>query len=274
MKFKRLSKQLPAYEFLFITKQEVDLTSESSFISYANNYQINYLINCAAYTSVDLAEKETLLATLVNESVPEMLARYCKEKAVRMIHISTDYVFDGSAHKPIAEINLPNPLSVYGRTKLNGENRVLDTLTNSYIIRTSWVYSIFGNNFVKTIINLGKQRDELNVVFDQIGTPTSAEDLAKAILSIIGSIETGIDAPGIYNYTNEGVISWYDFAVEIVRLSNLKCKVNPILSHEYPTAAKRPFFGVLDKSKIKKIFDLDIPHWADSLKKTTKYLSR
>lgn len=269
----RLSKQFALYDFLFIDKKDVDLTNPSAFTSYAHNFQIKYLINCAAYTTVDVAEKEQEIAAIVNESVPQMLAGYCKENDIRMIHVSTDYVFDGNGNKPLPEEALPNPLSVYGLTKLNGEKRVLEILPDSYVIRTAWVYSVYGKNFLKTMLTLGKQRPELNVVYDQVGSPTCAADLAMAMVSMIGSIEEGIDVPGVYHYSNEGVISWYDFAVEIVKQAKLNCKINPILSHEYPTAAKRPAFSVLNKSKIKRTFNLNIPHWADSLEKTIKELN-
>lgn len=270
---KRASGNFHSFQFLFIDKKDLDLSDENAFKSYAENFEIKYIINCAAYTAVDLAEKETELAVAVNEFVPGMLASYCKEKAIRMIHISTDYVFDGNGNRPINESDSPNPLSVYGHTKLNGERKVLEILSDAYILRTAWVYSLFGKNFVKTMLTLGKQRNELNVVYDQVGTPTNAADLASAILQIIVSIESGQDSPGVYHYSNEGVTSWYDFATLIMRLGSLSCKVNPISSHEYPTDAKRPTFSVLDKSKIKRTFEIQIPHWTESLEKTIKELS-
>lgn len=269
---KVLSKHEPEYNFIFIDKKEVDLTNERDFLSFTDKYNFKYLINCAAYTAVDLAENEKELAREVNESVPEMLARFCKSKGVRLIHISTDYVFDGSGNRPITESIAPNPISVYGKTKLNREKRAIEIDNYAYVIRTSWVYSSHGKNFVKTMLTLGKQRDELNVVYDQIGSPTNATDLAEVIITIIKKIENGIDNPGIYHYSNEGAVSWFDFAVEIMRLANLKCKINPILTYEYPTAAQRPVFSVLDKSKIKKAFDIKIPHWTKSLEKTIKEL--
>lgn len=270
---KRASEVFYDFKFLFIDKKDVDLSDESAFKNYADSYDIKYLINCAAYTAVDLAEKEIELAALVNESVPGMLAMYCKDKGIRMIHISTDYVFDGNGNKPISEDEFTNPVSVLGKTKLGGERKVLEALPNAYVIRTAWVYSVFGKNFVKTMIALGKQRDSLNVVYDQIGSPTNAADLADAILKIIQCIETGNDIPDIYHYSNEGVISWFDFAYEVMRQAKLNCKVNPILTHEYPTAAKRPAFSVLNKTKIKQTFGIQIPYWTESLEKTIKELT-
>lgn len=269
---KRLSGQYHSFDFLFIDKNDVDLTTEKAFVDFANQYQLTYLINCAAYTAVDLAEKENEIAHKVNAAVPFMLARYCQQNNIKLIHISTDYVFDGSGNVPLTETNLTNPLSVYGVTKLEGESRVLECLPDAYVIRTSWVYSVFGKNFLKTMVTLGKQREELRVVFDQIGSPTSAGDLADAILKVIERIEAGDDFPGIYHYSNEGVTSWYDFAVEIMKRANLPCKVIPILTSEYPTPARRPGFSVLDKTKIKKAFKLTIPHWTTSLEKTIKEL--
>jgi dTDP-4-dehydrorhamnose reductase len=261
------------FQFQFIDKKDVDLSDEEAFKNYADSYDIKYLINCAAYTAVDLAEKEIELANAVNDFVPGMLARYCKDKGIRMIHISTDYVFEGNGNRPISEDEFTSPVSVYGKTKLGGEKRVFETLPNAYVIRTAWVYSVFGKNFVKTMISLGRQRDSLNVVYDQIGSPTNAADLAEAILKIIQSIEVGIDKPGIYHYSNEGVISWFDFAYEIMRQAKLHCKVFPILTHEYPTAAKRPAFSVLNKTKIKQTFGIQIPFWTESLEKTIKELT-
>ena len=269
---KRLSIQYTEFDFLFIDKNDVDLTTETAFVDFANRYQLTFLINCAAYTAVDLAEKENEVAHQVNAQVPFMLARYCQQKNIKLIHISTDYVFDGSGNVPLTETSVTNPVSVYGVTKLEGESKVLGCLSDAYVIRTAWVYSIFGKNFLKTMLTLGKQREELSVVFDQIGSPTCAGDLADAILKVIERIEAGDDFPGTYHYSNEGVTSWYDFAVEIMRRANLPCRVNPILTSEYPTPARRPVFSVLDKTKIKNVFKLTIPHWTTSLEKTLKEL--
>lgn len=263
-----------SFSFIFIDKDEVDISDEKKLNDYLNQFKIDYIINCAAYTAVDLAEKEQVIARNVNEFAPLFLAKYCSKNKIRLIHISTDYVFDGESNKPINETSPTNPLSVYGRTKLEGEKRIQELLSNAYIIRTAWVYSTFGKNFVKTMLNLGKQNSEINVIVDQVGTPTCARDLADFILMLIKNIEEGHDVPGIYHYSNEGVTSWYDFAMAIFELAGIRCRVNPIPSSAYPTPAKRPTFSVLNKSKIKQTFKLDIPHWRVSLSKTLKELSK
>jgi dTDP-4-dehydrorhamnose reductase len=268
----RLSANKGSLSFLFIDKDEVDLCSSNAFIDFAQNHEISYVINCAAYTAVDLAETEVNLAKKINSWVPSYLAEYCRAKSIRLIHVSTDYVYDGHSNKPLLEDHAVNPLSVYGESKLEGDINVLSILANAYIIRTSWVYSVFGKNFVKTMLSLGKQREQLNVVIDQIGSPTSAHDLANAIIRIIENIENGNDHPGIYHYSNEGVTSWFDFATAIFEIKGMRCKVNPIPSKNYPTPAIRPSFTVLDKSKIKKAFNIEIPHWRESLKRTLKEL--
>lgn len=262
-----------SFSFLYIDKEEVDITDELAFNRYASQHKIDYIINCAAYTAVDLAETEQEMCRRVNELAPEILAKFCKQRGVRLIHISTDYVFDGKTNMPIKEDDLTNPLSVYGKTKLEGDKKVLSILERVYIVRTAWVYSVFGKNFVKTMLSLGKQRDQLNVVMDQVGSPTNARDLAKAILTIIENIERDNDHPGIYNYSNEGVLSWFDFATAIFQITGITCKVSPIPATAYPTPAKRPTFSVLDKSKIKKTFNIQIPYWRDSLTETLKELN-
>lgn len=262
-----------SFSFLYIDKDEVDITDELVFNRYTSQHKIDYIINCAAFTAVDLAETEQEVSRLVNASAPEILARFCKQNDARLIHISTDYVFEGNSNIPLKEDDLANPISVYGKTKLEGERRVLSILDNAYIVRTAWVYSVFGKNFVKTMLSLGKQRDQLNVVVDQLGSPTNARDLAKTILTIIENIEGGNDHPGIYHYTNEGVLSWFDFATAIFQVTGIPCKVNPIPGTAYPTPAKRPVFSVLDKSKIKRTFNLQIPYWRDSLIATLKELN-
>lgn len=267
-----VSASYKSFSFLYIDKDEVDITNEAAFTQYAQQHKVSYIINCAAFTAVDLAETEQHNCQQVNEVAPEILARFCKQNAVRLIHISTDYVFDGNMNKPIKESDSTNPLSVYGKTKLEGEKRILSILDDAYIIRTAWVYSVFGKNFVKTMLSLGMQRDQLNVVIDQIGSPTNARDLAEAVLTIIENIEKGNDHPGIYHYSNEGVLSWFDFATAIFQITRLPCKVNPIPDTVYLTPAKRPTFSVLDKSKIKRTFNIEIPYWRDSLIKTLKEL--
>ncbi|MBL0742207.1 dTDP-4-dehydrorhamnose reductase [Chryseolinea lacunae] len=264
---KVLSALYKNYDFTFIDVEEVDLTKEDSIRAYFADKQFNFLIHCAAYTAVDKAEEDTALAYAINAGAVKTLAEICVEKKIRMIHISTDYVFDGEANQPINELAKPNPVSVYGKSKLDGENHVLSLLSNAYIIRTAWVYSTFGKNFVKSIRNLASQRETLGVVSDQIGTPTYAYDLASAILQIVAAVHEGrADEPGIYHFTNEGVTSWYDFAYFLVQESKLNCKVQPISTAQYKTAAVRPKFSLLDKSKIKATFAVQIPHWSESLR--------
>jgi dTDP-4-dehydrorhamnose reductase len=252
--------------FTFIDVQDLDLGDEAAVRSYFNRHNFHYMINCAAYTAVDLAEDNKELAFKVNAASVRVLSEICREKKIRLIHISTDYVFDGESNQPIDENAVPAPLSVYGQSKLDGEVYVKSILKDAYIIRTAWVYSTYGKNFVKTIGSLAKQRPELNVVADQIGAPTYARDLAKALFVILDKINKGEkDQPGIYHFTNEGVTSWYDFAKFIVKHYDLRCKINPIRTEEYKTKAVRPKFSLLDKNKIKTTFGVEIPHWHDSL---------
>jgi dTDP-4-dehydrorhamnose reductase len=254
------------HNFVFIDFDDLDLTKTETIIPYLTTINPDFIVNCAAYTAVDKAEDESDMAAQINEHAPSEIAKYCKESGCRLIHISTDYVFDGSFDRPITEDDKPNPQSVYGQTKLAGENAVLATLANAYVIRTSWVYSEFGNNFVKTMVRLGKEKDEINVVSDQFGTPTWARDLAGFILSLIPEINKGNDQPGIYHFSNDGEISWYDFAQRIIELSSINCKVNPIGTNQFPKKAKRPSYSVLDKSKLKTNFDFNVPNWQDSLR--------
>lgn len=229
-----------------------------------------YVINCAAYTAVDKAEHELDLARQVNRDGAANLARLCKTHGATLIHISTDFVFEGNLPKLLAETDLANPNSVYGLTKLEGEQAIAATMQAFYILRTSWLYSEHGNNFVKTMLKLGSTREELKVIVDQVGTPTYAMDLADAIFQIIASDK---HAYGVYHFSNEGVTSWYDFATAIFEISGMSTRVLPIPGSEYPTAAKRPAYSVMDKSKIKNTFNITIPHWRKSLKICLKYLS-
>jgi dTDP-4-dehydrorhamnose reductase len=255
----------PTFNFIFTDREELDITKHNTAEDFIEENKINAIINCAAYTAVDKAESEISVANEINHLAIENFASIAKAKGIKLIHISTDYVFDGNSYKPYTESDIPNPQSVYGKTKLDGE-RAMQKINpaNSVIIRTSWVYSRYGNNFVKTMLRLGKERDELNVVADQIGTPTYAGDLAQAILTILPKIEnTTIE---LFHYSNEGVCSWYDFAKAIFELEGLSTKVNPIETWQYPTPAVRPFYAVLNKSKIKETYDLDIPYWKVSLR--------
>lgn len=265
---KELAPGFPEWQFIFTDVDTLDITDENSVQAFFEKNQPGIVINCAAYTAVDKAESEIETALKVNAKAPGLLAKAAKMHGSQIIHISTDYVFDGEAYLPYSETDLVNPTGVYGKTKLEGEQNCMIGNRDALIIRTSWLYSAFGNNFVKTMLRLGKEKKELNVVFDQVGTPTYASDLAGAILSIIEISEKEPEkfAPGIYHYSNEGVASWYDFAKAVFEISGLKCKVNPVLSEEFPTPAKRPHFSVLNKSKIRNNFGIKIPYWSDSLK--------
>ncbi|MFK5882069.1 MAG: dTDP-4-dehydrorhamnose reductase [Sulfurospirillum sp.] len=252
------------YNFLFTDKDTLDITDEKTIKEFIEKNNIDLIINCAAYTAVDKAEDDEVNADKINHLAVKNLSEIAKDKNVKLIHISTDYVFDGKNYKPYNEDDVTQPNGIYGKTKLDGEKAMLGINPfNSIIIRTSWVYSSFGNNFVKTMLRLGRQRDELGVIFDQVGTPTYARDLAKAILDIIPQIEN--KTVEIYHYSNEGALSWYDFAKAIFRLSEVDCKINPIETKDYPTPATRPHYSLLNKSKIKKEFDIEIPYWKDSL---------
>ncbi len=265
---KVISIQFPNWQFLFTDIDSLDITSEKDVEQFIKETQPDFLINCAAYTAVDKAETDVETAAKINAVAPGILAKAAKNISAKFIHISTDYVFDGEAFLPLIETDKVNPSGVYGRTKLEGEQNCLKENQNSIIIRTSWLYSSFGNNFVKTMLRLGKERDSLKVVYDQAGSPTYAADLAKAILDIIKLSEKEPEkfVPGIYHYSNEGAISWFDFSKAIFEIAGLECEVSPVLSDEFPTHTKRPNYSVLNKSKIKNTFGLRVPYWKDSLK--------
>ena len=260
---------LNSHNFIFVGREELDLNSESSISYYFdNNDKFDIIINCAAYTAVDKAEEEQELANQTNHLAVKQLAKIVNQQKAKLIHISTDYVFDGESDKPYTETDKTNPINVYGRTKLAGEQALQQIMPmDAIIIRTSWVYSEYGNNFVKTMLRLGKQRDELNIVSDQIGSPTYATDLANAILDIVQNKafnETG-QTTQIYHYSNEGVISWYEFAKEIFKMAKVDCKVNSIPTEQHPTPAKRPKNTLMNKDKIFEIFGLKIIDWKVSL---------
>lgn len=263
--FKQLKNLYQNLNFVFVDLPDIDITNEKSILSVFNKSKPAYIVNCAAYTAVDKAESEAELATLVNVTGPELLAKNANAFNAKLFHISTDFVFDGTSHKPYIESDAINPISIYGKTKADGELRVVAESAHSVVIRTSWLYSKFGNNFVKTMIRLGGERDRLNVVFDQIGTPTWARDLANCIITMIESKLVLNSDHRIFHYSNEGVASWYDFASEIMRIKELNCSVYPILAKEYPTSAARPNFSVMDKTYVKEIYKISIPHWKDSL---------
>lgn len=259
-------------EFIFASSQVLDITNQEKVNQFFESNKIDFCINTAAYTAVDKAETEAEKAHAINVLGSKYLAIACKKNKAKLIHISTDFVFDGTSNKPYLETDVVSPLGVYGETKLKGELEIMHNMSDYFIIRTSWVYSQFGNNFMKTMLRLASERDSLNIVSDQIGTPTNAVDLAKAIMVIVDhfKLQTSNFKPnfGIYNFSNEGTTSWYDFAKEIFRINNVSIDVNPIPTEAFPTPAKRPKYSVLDKSKIKKTFNVEIKSWQESLKQT------
>ena len=257
-----LEKQHPQHTFFNTDVAELDITNPEAIGQFVEENQIDGIVNCAAYTAVDKAESDADFCRKLNADAPGYLAEAIERQGGWMIQISTDYVFDGTQHTPYREDASTCPNSVYGRTKLEGEQNVTSRCRRSMVIRTAWLYSTFGNNFVKTMLRLGREKDELGVIFDQIGTPTYARDLAVAIFA---AIEKGV-VPGIYHFSNEGVASWYDFTLAIHRLAGIEsCRVRPIHTTDYPTPATRPHYSVLDKSKIKETFGIEIPHWETSL---------
>lgn len=265
-----LAPDFPLFDFTFVDVEELDITDPLAVNAFFKKNKFGYCLNCAAYTAVDRAESDEALAEKVNVDGVRNLALACAAHGTRLLHLSTDYVYHNSQNVPFVETDLTNPQGVYARTKLAGDLAALDAHpSGAMVIRTSWVYSSFGHNFVKTMLRLGPERRELKVVFDQIGTPTYARDLASAMLTVIQKaenqeVEKGF-LRGIYHYSNEGVTSWYDFAVAIFGIKKLEVKVHPIETSAYPTPAKRPPFSVLNKGKIKATFGLEIPHWRASL---------
>ncbi len=257
-----LSSENNQYNYFFTDVQELDICDEQAIQTFVTENQIDVIVNCAAYTAVDKAEDNADLCRKLNAVAPGNLAKAAESRGAAMIQVSTDYVFNGTNHIPYTEEEPTCPASVYGNTKLEGEQNVMSNCSKAIVIRTAWLYSTFGNNFVKTMIRLGKERESLGVVFDQIGTPTYARDLAKAIYA---AINKGI-VPGIYHFSDEGVCSWYDFTLAIHRIAGINtCKVSPLHTADYPAKAARPHYSVLDKTKIKKTFDIEIPHWEVSL---------
>jgi dTDP-4-dehydrorhamnose reductase len=259
------------YNFLFAAKDELNIINITSIQNYFSKQPIEFCVNCAAYTAVDKSETDRETAYLTNATSVALLASVCKANNTQLIHISSDYVFDGATNQPYKETDATNPLGIYGKSKLKSEEWAIQDAPSSIVIRTAWVYSSFGNNFVKTMLRLMNERESINVVSDQVGCPTYAADMAAAIMQIIVSGKSR-ENPGIYHYSNAGVTNWYDFAVAIKELSGNTCDVNPITTAAYPTAAKRPAYSVLDTTKIKETFKLDIPNWQDSLEKCLNLL--
>lgn len=261
-----LSAQHPKHRYFFTDVAELNITDNNAVSAFVSENAIDLIVNCAAYTNVDKAEEDEATAMKINAEALSVLGG----QGVRVIHVSTDYVFSGDEHVPCRESDPVAPRTAYGRTKYEGEKRLLAVCPDAVILRTAWLYSSFGNNFVKTMIRLGQEKETLGVVFDQIGTPTYAADLAQAIFTVI---ESPVWHPGIYHFTNEGVCSWYDFTITIHELAGIKtCKVSPILSEEYQYRTPRPHYSVLDKSKFKKTFGVEIPYWLDGLRRCMEKL--
>ncbi|MBO6212514.1 dTDP-4-dehydrorhamnose reductase [Algoriella sp.] len=263
------SKNYKEIECFFATQDQLDITNEELIKTYFEDKNFDFVVNCAAYTAVDKAEDDQENAFLVNAKAVEYLAKITAEKNIPFIHVSTDYVFDGTEAIPRLETDETNPIGVYGVTKLQGEEFALNNNPKTIILRTAWVYSRFANNFVKTMLRLFTEKDSLSVVSDQIGSPTNALDLAKAILDIISKDDL---VYGIFNYSNEGECSWFDFATKIKEFSGATIEINPVPTSAFPTKAKRPAYSLLDKTKIKETYQVDVPNWEDSLKQELKHL--
>ncbi len=271
---RELSVNQADFDFIFTDIEELDILNLQDIKNFAEQNIIASIINCAAYTAVDKAEEDQTSAYNINVSGVENLKNVAKMLQIPFIHISTDYVFDGKNYKPYVETDATNPQSVYGRTKLEGEQKALE-YTKTVIVRTAWLYSSYGNNFVKTILRIATENSQIKVVFDQVGSPTYARDLASAVLQINKEILLEDNTNfGIYHYSNEGVCSWYDFSKQIIDYKGITCDVVPVLSEEFKRPAPRPYYSVLDKSKIKKNFKISIPHWTDSLKQCLDLLGK
>ncbi len=269
-----ISGKYPEIDFVFCSSSDLDITNLENCKAVFAKHQPHFCINTAAYTAVDKAESESDKAHLINAVGPENLAKVCKEFDTILVHISTDFIFDGTSKVPYLETDVPNPKSIYGQTKLDGEIAIQKNWEKHFIIRTSWVYSQFANNFMKTMLRLASELDNLSVVNDQIGTPTNAVDLAEVLLKIITSCQTeSHEVFGIYNFSNEGVCSWYDFAATIFHQKGIEIDLKPIPTDSYPTPAKRPAYSVLDKTKIKKVFGVEIKNWKESLTVSLNHLN-
>ena len=270
---KDLSVDFPEYEFLFASREDLDICDKESVEKFIQSKNIDVIVNCAAYTPVDKAESELELANKINQLAVKNLAEIARDNGLKIIHISTDYVYDGKGFMPYPVDHPTSPVNMYGKTKLAGEDAMKEINPgNSMIIRTSWVYSSFGSNFVKTMLRLGNQRKELNVICDQVGTPTYARDLADFIIENV--VHFNSDKVEVFHFSNEGVCSWYDFAREIMEQGNLKCSIKPIPTREYPTPANRPYYSLLDKSKITTEFNYEIPYWKESLIKCINRITK
>ncbi|MED9995703.1 MAG: dTDP-4-dehydrorhamnose reductase [Paludibacteraceae bacterium] len=270
-----LSANYPQYNFMFTDVDSLDICDKAMLLDFVQGNDIRYIINCAAYTAVDKAEDDAELCEKINAKAVKNLGEVAQEVGAGIIHVSTDYVFNGKGYMPYTEDMPTSPCSVYGKTKLKGEKALLKACEKAMVVRTAWLYSPFGNNFVKTMRKLGAEREQLNVIFDQIGTPTYAEDLAAALLVMMDkTIDQEHNKGGVYHYSNEGVCSWYDFTLKIHQLSGITtCQVNPIETKDYPTKAARPHYSVLNKAKIKATFGVQVPHWESSLQRCIEELN-
>lgn len=265
---KFLSSQFPDYQFFYSDVDTLDITNWRAVYQYFDTVQPHFCVNCAAYTAVDKAESEPQKATKINVTAVKYLAKACLKHQARLIHLSSDYVYHNSINRPLVETDKTNPQSVYALTKLKGDKMALSVSSENIIIRSSWIYSSFGHNFLKTMLRLGRERNSLNIVYDQVGVPAYARDIATAILAIIGKLlATNHPLGGVYHFAPSGVTCWYDYARTIFELENIDCQVNPILTRDYPTPAKRPSFSLLNCEKIQTAFDLKIPYWKDSVRK-------
>lgn len=258
------AKRFPSFQYIYTDVAELDICDKNTLDAFVKENGVNIIVNCAAYTAVDKAEDDIELCYKINRDAVRNIGEVASENNLKVVHVSTDYVFDGTNYLPYTEDLPVCPATVYGKSKLEGEQALMGTCGQVVILRTAWLYSSFGNNFVKTMIKLGTERDSLNVIFDQVGTPTYAADLADAILCLLGN-ETFV--PGIYHYSDEGVCSWYDFTKTIHRIANVTCNVQPIETKDYPARTPRPHYSVLNKSKIKSTYNISIPHWEESLEK-------
>jgi dTDP-4-dehydrorhamnose reductase len=264
---KELATNYKKLDFVFKDLPDLDICDFEVLQAFIIDHKINAVINCAAYTAVDKAEEDAEIAEQVNYEGVLNIVNALQTVNGKLIHISTDYVFDGNQYMPYREIDPVSPIGVYGETKREGELAVLNSDIEAIVIRTSWLYSAYGNNFVKTMLRLGNEKEKLNVIFDQVGTPTYAADLAEACLEILSKNDAKINSKGnVYHFSNEGVASWYDFAIAIMKMGTIECLVSPIETKEYPTLAKRPHYSILNKAKIKNDFGIKIPYWRDSLK--------
>lgn len=263
------AKSFPDFNYIFTDIDELDICDKAALEFFIAENKVNVIVNCAAYTAVDKAEDDVQNCYKINADAVKNIAEVAQANNIKVVHVSTDYVFDGTNYLPYTEDQPVCPTSVYGKSKLAGEQALIDICTNNIIIRTSWLYSSFGNNFVKTMMKLGSERDSLNVIFDQVGTPTNAADLAVTILQILSKKNF---VSGIFHFSNEGVCSWYDFTKSIHRIAGINCDVRPIETKDYATRTPRPHYSVLNKAKIKSIYDINIPHWEESLERCIQLL--